>query len=81
MTPHVYPKWYHIGIQMGLQPATLDGIELKHPADVQRRCGEVFKEWICRSEQNPTWMTLIEILRGESVGERKLANELEILFE
>ena len=81
MTPHVHPKWHHIGIQLGLQPVTLSGIELKHPHDIQRRLDEVFCEWISRSEQNPTWLILIEALRLESIGERQLANELERSFD
>lgn len=80
VTPHVHHKWYHIGIQMELQPATLEALEIKHPTDIQRRLDEVFQEWISRSEQNPTWMMLIEILRLDSIGERKLALELERSF-
>jgi acyl carrier protein len=41
---------------------------------------EVFYEWINRSEENSTWMTLIETLRADSIGERQLASELEGTF-
>ena len=81
VTPQVLSKWYHIGLQIGLQPATLHGIEIKHPTDIQRRLNEVFNEWISRSEQNPTWTTLIEVLRLDSIGERQLASELEMSFD
>ena len=81
VTPHVHHKWHHIGIQMGLNSATLNAIELSHPTDIQRRLNEVFIEWISRSEQNPTWTKLIEILRSNSIGEQKLAHDLERLFD
>ena len=81
VTPRVHPKWYHIGVQLGLETATLNGIELCHPTDVKRRLNDVFNEWMCRCEVNATWMTLIEILRSESIGERQLANELEKSFD
>ena len=77
VTPHLFPKWYHVGIQLGLQPVTLTGIELRYQHDIQRCLNEVFYEWISRSEENPTWMILIETLKSDSIGERQLANELE----
>ena len=81
VTPYVHPKWYHIGIQLGLKPVTLNSIEIKYPHDILRRLDEVFYEWICRSEEDPTWMVLTETLRLDSIGEEKLANELEKSFE
>ena len=81
VTPRVHPKWYHIGVQLGLETATLNGIELCHPTDIKRRLNDVFNEWMCRCEVNATWMMLIEILRSESIGERQLANELEKSFD
>lgn len=80
VTPLVHHKWHHIGIQMGLSTATLRAIEGSYSTDVQRRLNEVFIEWISGSEQNPTWLTLIEILRSNSIGEQKLANDLERSF-
>ncbi len=77
VTPHLFPKWYHVGIQLGLQPVTLTGIELRYQHDIQRCLNEVFYEWISHSEENPTWMTLIETLRSDSISERQLASELE----
>lgn len=81
VTPNIHHKWHHVGIQMGLQTATLSAIENRHPTDIQRRLNEVFHEWIARSEQSPTWMTLIEILRLNSIGEQKFASELEKSFD
>lgn len=77
VTPHLFPKWYHIGIQLGLPPVTLAGIERQYQNDIRRCMNEVFYEWISRSEENPTWMTLIDTLRADSISERTLASELE----
>lgn len=80
VTPHLHPKWYDVGLQLGLSTATLNGIELCHPTEIKRRLNDVFSEWICRSEENPTWTKLLEILRSECIGENRLANELEKSF-
>lgn len=81
VTPHLFPKWYHVGIQLGLPPVTLTGIERQYQYDIRRCMDEVLYEWISRSEENPTWMTLIETLRSDSIGERQLASELERSFD
>ena len=80
VTPHLFPKWYHIGIQLGLPPVALTGMERQYQNDIQRCMNEVFYEWISRSEETPTWMTLIETLRADSINERQLASELERTF-
>ena len=81
VTPHLFPKWHHVGIQLGLPPVTLTGIERQYQHDIRRCMDEVFYEWISRSEENPMWTTLIETLRSDSIGERQLASELERLFD
>ena len=81
VTPHLFPKWYHVGIQLGLPPVMLTGIERQYQHDIRRCMDEVLYEWISRSEENPTWMTLIETLRSDSIGERQLASELERSFD
>ena len=81
VTPHLFPKWYHIGIQLGLPPVALTGMERQYQNDIRRCMTEVFYEWISRSEETPTWMTLIEVLKADSINERQLASELERTFK
>ena len=81
VTPHLFPKWYHVGIQLGLPPATLTGIERQHQNDIRRCMNEVFHEWISRGEADLTWRTLIDALRADSISERQLASELERTFD
>ena len=81
VTPHLFPKWYHVGIQLGLPPITLTGIERQYQNDIRRCMNEVFYEWISRGEGDPTWRTLIDTLRADSISEGQLASELEGTFD
>lgn len=69
-------KWFHIGIQLGIESSTLRAIEHKWPKDDGENCLlEVLDEWL--KQHRGSWETLIAALRAESVGEAKLADNLE----
>ena len=72
----VIPKWHPLGIQLGLDPAFLQTLEITYPRDLQRRCTEMFRQWLMQPELNPSWDTLIQALNSSSVAQRDLAQEL-----
>lgn len=75
----MYParsKWIQIGIQLGLESSTLEAIEHKWPRDDGGKClCEVLREWL--NQQRGSREALLAALRAESVGEPRLADDLE----
>ena len=72
-------KWKKLGIQLGVSYGSLEKIEVIYPYGNERLLREVLQEWM-KSDPNPSWQFLIEVLRSPSVNERRLANELERRF-
>ncbi len=68
-------KWYNIGLGLGLTAGTLEA--MKAPFKEQEDClRDMLKEWLNRSP-NPSWQSLIRVLRSPIVGKEPLASYLE----
>ena len=52
-------KWYHLGLQLGIPPATLSIIESDHPHDAQQRMTEVIIWWL-QNASECSWAKLAE---------------------
>ena len=68
-------KWYDIGVELEVSPATLDAIQLDrgNAADCFR---EMLKEWLSSTSPPPTWSGLIQALSSAPVGEERLAEDI-----
>ena len=69
-------KWFSIGLQLKIRPATLKTIESSHPnSNMDRMFSDMMDEWL-RIADKPTWDVIVVVLRSRSVGEEALAKNL-----
>ena len=67
-------KWYQLGVQLEIPPATLSTIEYNYPRDAQRCMTEVIKWWL-QNASECSWTKLAQAV--EAMGEYAvLANKL-----
>ena len=69
-------KWYGIGLQLGLVPSVLEGIEQQY-SGTEDRLRVLLTHWLKQVDPVPSWVTLIEALRSKTVSELRLAKQLE----
>ena len=76
----VHLKWYNFGLALNLQSATLDAIRIKYREDPRDCLREMI---IARLKlENPLmWRGIIRALRKPTVGESKLADQLEGMYD
>ena len=73
----VRANWYHIGMQLEVSVGTLKAIKeqyLNNPSDCLR---ETLTTWLKSSTPHPTWSKVMDALRSSTVGESRLAADLE----
>ena len=77
-------KWRDVGVQLGIAPDVLDGIQCQNaekPRSCQTSFEQVFNEWRLQgSKTSYTWTHIIGILRRPAVGENALAETLATKF-
>eukprot|EP00731_Ephydatia_muelleri_P018926 Em0011g966a len=78
-------KWRDVGVQLGIAPGVLDGIQRQN-AEMPRSCQasfeQVFNEWKLQGSETPyTWTHIIGILRRPAIGENDLAETLATKFK
>ena len=69
-------KWYNIGLQLRMSVGTLDAIKEQYN-DPSHCLREALKTWLKTCPSHPTWNNIIDALRSSTVGEVRLAAELE----
>ena len=70
----VNPKWYTVGLMLGLHYSTLDTI--KHLYNEEDYFREMLKSWF-KHAQDCSWQALVRALTTSAVGEYALARKLE----
>ena len=72
----VMAKWYHIGVQLGVDDTQLEKIE-KDYQETDRRFSEVIKFWLRgNTSAAVSWKSLVEVLETPFVREKGLAKTL-----
>ena len=68
-------KWYEIGLQLGVSVGTLNAIKKDYnsTSDCLR---ETLMTWLKTSPSPPTWNNIVDVLRRSTVGEVRLAEDL-----
>ena len=76
---NVRAKWYNIGLGLGLDVGTLNSIETEHSnnSDCLR---ETLTTWLKAYPPPPTWSKVVDTLRTKTVGEARLATDLECKY-
>ena len=69
-------KWYNIGLELGLAPATLDAIQQTNYGSIDNCFTVTLKEWLKRGDLYPSWSSLARSLRVRSVSMEHLAEQL-----
>ena len=69
------PRWYNLGLRLGLKASLLDTISTKWQGDPAACLREMLKEWL--KQGSKTWQLLVKALSSTAVGERALANTLK----
>ena len=69
-------KWYDIGLQLRMSVGTLDAIKEQYD-DLSHHLRETLKTWLKTCPSHPTWNNIIDALRSSTVGEVRLAADLE----
>ena len=68
-------KWHLFGIALGIDPYTLDAINVKLRGDPDTCLRDMLQQWL-DSESEVTWEALIDALDAKSVGLVRLAQSL-----
>ena len=75
----VRAKWYNIGLGLGLSVGTLDGIKAEH-SNISDCLREALTTWLKAHPPLPTWSKVVDALRTKTVGEARLATDLECKY-
>jgi len=68
------PKWYYIGLQLKVPVYILDNMKGEATSI---RLSKVIQYWLTHMNPSPTWRALANVLRMPTVGEGRLAGEIE----
>ena len=72
----VRAKWYNIGLGLGLGVGTLNCIKIEH-SNTSDCLRETLMIWMKSYPPPPTWSKVVDALRTKTVGEVRLAADLE----
>ena len=73
MVYKIRAKWYQLGVQLNICVGTLDSI--KHSQNDDECLLKLLTEWL-RTNKEPTWEKLAEVLQCEAIGEANLAMKI-----
>ena len=69
-------KWWHIGLQLGLNISDLDTIKASHH-NIEKCFTEMLTLWLKQGYPPPTWSAVAAALRSPTVGEGWLAKQVQ----
>ena len=67
-------KWYNIGLELNIDPDTLDVVEENCRADCEKCFTAMLKIWLKPASPKPTWTALAKALQSPTVGYSNLAH-------
>ena len=68
-------KWYIIGVQLAVPTFKLKSIEKKTSDSIDQLC-DTLDYWMS-NDPSPSWKHLVDALKAHSVGENRIAKEIE----
>ena len=69
-------RWYNLGLELGLDPGTLDSIQQTNHHVTDDCFRATLKKWLCSPDLHPSWSSLARSLRAPPVGLRHLTEKL-----
>ena len=72
-------KWYQIGLQLGVDPSSLNSIRTDRHSNSEKLC-ETVEVWLKTAPGKPTWHDIVVALRSRAVGESRIAADVEAKF-
>ena len=70
-------KWELVAVQLDIKPSRIHSIHVVKQGQPIHCYHEIFDMWKNKGSPPYTWATIIKALRAPSVGEERLANELQ----
>ncbi len=71
-------KWLMTGVYLGLKIEEMEGIEKENIGYGLETClRKMASMWLKRRELNPSWKTLVDVLRDEVIGEQGVAADIQ----
>ena len=74
------PKWYNLGLRLGLQTPALDAISTRCKGDPEECLREMLKDWLNGKGTEPSWGELVKALKSTAVGLKTLAKKLQAQY-
>ena len=73
-------QWYNIGLELGVEPATLDVIE-EDNSSTDKKLRNMLKKWLRNSKKIPTTETISKALQSPTVdyGNLPIAQDVHFL--
>ena len=71
------PKWYYIGIQLGVKVPDLDVIKEKNLKNADECITELLNKWLRQANPPPTWNSIVKALQSPIVDLPCLAETIE----
>ena len=71
-------KWCDIGLELKIDPGSLDAIQAENSRSVQDCLRSLLKIWLRRHQPEPTWGALIEALKSPLVNEEHVISNFPL---
>ena len=72
-------EWYNIGLELELDPSTLDEIKMNND-DISDRFRGMLTQWLRQVSPPPTWSALAAALQSPTVEFGHLAEQVESIY-
>ena len=71
------PKWYNIGIQLGIAVEHLDVMKDRNLKNADECLTDLLAQWLRQANPPPTWKTVVKALRSPTVDLTRLADAID----
>ena len=71
------PKWYNIGIQLGIDVTDLDVIRDRNMKNADECITEMIVNWLRKASHPPTWNSIVKALQSPTVNLMQMAETIE----
>ena len=71
-------KWQNIGLELKFNPCDLDAIKINNRENTDECFRELLSTWLKRGDPKPTWASLANALKSQTVGFGYLTEEVQV---